>query len=81
MEYETFKEAQAAKDALNGADMLEQKVSVDWAFVRGSTKKSRHVIFVISMLSLYFHIEISAFNYYLLSTVMFLFFTRSGRRR
>lgn len=37
IEYETYKEAQAAIAAVNGADFLGQTVEVDWAFVKPKT--------------------------------------------
>jgi RNA recognition motif-containing protein len=39
VEYKEKREAQAAIDAMNGQQILEKPVSVDWAFKKGAQKR------------------------------------------
>ncbi|KAK9717266.1 hypothetical protein K7432_006349 [Basidiobolus ranarum] len=41
IEYETYKEAKAAIDESNGTKLLDQEISCDFAFVRGSPEERR----------------------------------------
>jgi len=41
VEYERFEDAQAAKTALDGAELLGNKISVDWAFMKKPLKIRR----------------------------------------
>jgi len=41
IEYDTFKNAQAAIDALNGTEICGQKINVDWTFIQNPLSQPR----------------------------------------
>lgn len=51
IEYENYREAQAAISTLNGAELLTQTINVDWAFSNGPFKRRnmrRRYIYIVS---------------------------------